>query len=222
MCGKISFTLGEFFCFVFGTLENHEAGFSTCSTIADIRTGVSMLKYYIIYPFRPGKPVWSNPDDHNTVSPKSKILFDKAFWTPWCIIADFCEYENVNDGECRMAASETRIELLNVVARRRKIYQPFKENYKHVSVQCCPKEGCFWKGFQAVLVRETCSWKWVWTDSGIILTGETRSSRRKKPVPLSAFPPQISRGLTWDRTQASAVRGRSLKTKAGWKSIIFT
>jgi hypothetical protein len=151
-----------------------------------------------------------------------------------------------------MAASETRIGLINVVARKRKFINPLtlnlltttivappsnaskwqivfnsafkglkRMNLKPISVQCCPKESCFWESSWAVLVRETRSWKWVWTDSGIILTRENRSSRRKT-VPLSAFPPQISHGLTWDRTQASAVRGQPLKTKKYLKYIIFT
>jgi len=33
-----------------------------------------------------------------------------------------------------------------------------------------------------------------------------------KPIPLPLRPTQISRGLTWDRTQASALRGRRLTT----------
>jgi hypothetical protein len=32
----------------------------------------------------------------------------------------------------------------------------------------------------------------------------------KKPVPVPLCPPQIPQGLTWDRTPASAVRGRRL------------
>jgi hypothetical protein len=44
--GKISFILGEF-VLVSYTFAKHGAGFCTCSTIFDIRTGVSMLKYGI-------------------------------------------------------------------------------------------------------------------------------------------------------------------------------
>jgi hypothetical protein len=41
------------------------------------------------------------------------------------------------------------------------------------------------------------------------LTGENRQLG-EKPVPVPLCPPQVSHGLTWDRTQASAVRGRRL------------
>jgi hypothetical protein len=41
------------------------------------------------------------------------------------------------------------------------------------------------------------------------LTGENRQLG-EKPVPVPLCPPQISHGLTRDRTQASAVRGRRL------------
>jgi hypothetical protein len=39
---------------------------------------------------------------------------------------------------------------------------------------------------------------------------QTRSTRGKKPVPVPLCPPQIPRGLTLDRTRASAVGGRRL------------
>jgi hypothetical protein len=41
------------------------------------------------------------------------------------------------------------------------------------------------------------------------LTGENRQLG-EKPVPVPLGPPQISHGLTRDRTRASAVRGRRL------------
>jgi hypothetical protein len=41
------------------------------------------------------------------------------------------------------------------------------------------------------------------------LTGENRQLG-EKPVPLPLCPPQISHGLTRDRTRAFAVRGRRL------------
>jgi BMFP domain-containing protein YqiC len=41
------------------------------------------------------------------------------------------------------------------------------------------------------------------------LTGENRQLG-EKPVPVPLCPPQISYGLTWDRTRASVVRGRRL------------
>jgi len=37
---------------------------------------------------------------------------------------------------------------------------------------------------------------------------------RKEPTPFSLSPPQMPRGLTWDRTRASAVRGRRLTARA--------
>jgi hypothetical protein len=43
----------------------------------------------------------------------------------------------------------------------------------------------------------------------MILTDETRIALRKK-APLLPCLPQISHGLTRDRTQASAVKGRGL------------
>jgi hypothetical protein len=41
------------------------------------------------------------------------------------------------------------------------------------------------------------------------LTGENRQLG-EKPVPGPLCPPQTPHGLTWDRTRASAVKGRRL------------
>ena len=57
---------------------------------------------------------------------------------------------------------------------------------------------------QDVLVKETHSWKWVWADSGIILTGENRSAGRK-PCPTASF---STSNLTWtDLGSNPGVRG---------------
>jgi len=65
----------------------------------------------------------------------------------------------------------------------------------------------FMEGSQAslfvLLVRATCRWRQVWRPGWMLLTGG-------KPVPVSLCPPQISRGLTRDQSQASAVTGRRL------------
>jgi hypothetical protein len=49
----------------------------------------------------------------------------------------------------------------------------------------------------------------VMEQGGMKLKGKTEV-RGEKPVPVSLCTPQISHGLTWDRTLDSAVRGRRL------------
>jgi hypothetical protein len=69
------------------------------------------------------------------------------------------------------------------------------------------KNMVFWKVPSlcpsVLVVRETCRlrWNWVWSNGGIILTGE-------KPVPVPRFPPQFSQVLSWDRSLASEVTRR--------------
>jgi hypothetical protein len=46
----------------------------------------------------------------------------------------------------------------------------------------------------------------VWSIGGMILTGETEVLG-EKPITVPLCPPQISYGLTWDRTRTFAVRG---------------
>ena len=43
----------------------------------------------------------------------------------------------------------------------------------------------------------------------MILTGDTEVLR-EKPVTVPLCPPQMSHGLAWDRTRASAVKGKQL------------
>jgi hypothetical protein len=60
-----------------------------------------------------------------------------------------------------------------------------------------------------LLVRAICRWRCAWSIGGKIMTGENNLLGGKRVlVPLCS--PQISHGLTWDRTLASAVRGRRL------------
>ena len=49
--------------------------------------------------------------------------------------------------------------------------------------------------------------EWVWSIFGMILIGEDRNTR-SKTCPNLLCPPQIPRGLAWNLTRASAVRGR--------------
>ena len=49
--------------------------------------------------------------------------------------------------------------------------------------------------------------EWVWSIFGMIMIGEDRNTR-SKTCPNLLCPPQIPRGLAWNRTRASAVRGR--------------
>jgi hypothetical protein len=50
---------------------------------------------------------------------------------------------------------------------------------------------------------------WAWGIAGMLLTGTNQYNRRKKPVPVSKlYPPQIPRGLSWDRNRMSSVRRR--------------
>jgi hypothetical protein len=59
-----------------------------------------------------------------------------------------------------------------------------------------------------LLVTATCRWRWVWSIGGMILTGGTEMLGVQLLVSLCL--PQISYGLYWDRTRASAVTGRRL------------
>jgi len=43
----------------------------------------------------------------------------------------------------------------------------------------------------------------------MIVTGETEVLR-ENPVTVPLCPPQMSRGLAWDRTRTSAVKGKQL------------
>jgi hypothetical protein len=53
------------------------------------------------------------------------------------------------------------------------------------------------------------------------LTGESRQLG-EKPVPVPLCPPQISQGLTRDRTPASAVKGRRLTAWAIVRPLVNT
>jgi hypothetical protein len=50
-----------------------------------------------------------------------------------------------------------------------------------------------------LLVKAACQWKRVWSDGGKCWEGKTEAFG-KKPVPLTLCPPQISHGVTWNRT----------------------
>ena len=58
----------------------------------------------------------------------------------------------------------------------------------------------------------TCTCRRVRNIGGMTLTSENRRARRK-PCP-SACPPNISHGMTWDRTRISVVTGRRPTAKA--------
>jgi hypothetical protein len=53
---------------------------------------------------------------------------------------------------------------------------------------------------------------WAWGIAGMVLTGTNQyTCRKKKPVLVpKLYPPQIPRGLTWDRNWTSPVRRRRL------------
>jgi hypothetical protein len=82
------------------------------------------------------------------------------------------------------------------------------------------KSNVFWKIPRLrpfiLLARVTCRWRWIRVTGGILLTGENRSTQRK-PCLLPLWAPQIPHGLIWDRTRASALKGRLLtvRTVAG-------
>ena len=52
-------------------------------------------------------------------------------------------------------------------------------------------------------------WKYVWSTGGMILTDQ-RVIMGGIAVPVSLGPPQIPRGMSWDLSRASLVRGRRL------------
>jgi hypothetical protein len=60
-----------------------------------------------------------------------------------------------------------------------------------------------------LLVRATCSSRRVWSIGGMILRGET-DVLGEKPVTVPLCSPQTPHGLTCDRIEAFAVRGRRL------------
>ena len=83
--------------------------------------------------------------------------------------------------------------------------------WKCFSVQL-PKEHCVWERSQSspilvLLIRVTCRWIWVWCIGGNDTKTEVLGERSAL---TSLGPPQISHGLTWDRTIVSAVGGRRL------------
>jgi hypothetical protein len=55
---------------------------------------------------------------------------------------------------------------------------------------------------------------WVWRATVEWYWQEKTEELGEKPVPVPLCPPQIPHGLTWERTRASAVRGRRLTTWA--------
>jgi len=71
----------------------------------------------------------------------------------------------------------------------------------------CPIEHYFWKVPRLHPTDTICT-----TESivGMILTGGKPKVLGEKPVPVT-LPTELSHGLTWDRTQVSAV-GRRLST----------
>jgi len=58
-----------------------------------------------------------------------------------------------------------------------------------------------------LLVRATCSWRWVCSIGGMTLIGKTRRTWNKL-LPVPPRPPQMSNGLAWDRTRVFPARGR--------------
>jgi hypothetical protein len=54
----------------------------------------------------------------------------------------------------------------------------------------------------------------AWSYGGMILKGENRKKFGEKSDTVPLYPPQMPRGLTWARTQASAVRSLRLTTWA--------
>jgi hypothetical protein len=86
--------------------------------------------------------------------------------------------------------------------------------WKCFSVQL-PKEHCVWERSQSspilvLLVRVTCRWIWVWCIGGNDNDGQKTEVLGERSALMSLGPPQISHGLTWDRTIVSAVGGRRL------------
>jgi hypothetical protein len=79
------------------------------------------------------------------------------------------------------------------------------------------KQHNFLDASYVIQLRATCTWRLVCSPGGTILTGENRSTRKKKrPVSGPLYPPQISHGVTQDQTQASAVKGRQV---SAWTMI---
>ena len=97
----------------------------------------------------------------------------------------------------------------------------------HFPVQCSPMYGrallfgkfpgfarlSFWEEEHVDEDEYRAVVEWYWQGKTELL-GE-------KPVPVSLSPPQISHGLAWDRTLASAVRGRWLTAWATAQSVSF-
>jgi hypothetical protein len=82
----------------------------------------------------------------------------------------------------------------------------------------CPKHYCFLEGFQPSTV--CCSGKGdIWMKLGVDIGGMTLAGNtevcEEKPVLVPLCPPQISHGLAWDRTCASAV----IKSKSGYTLV---
>jgi hypothetical protein len=72
-----------------------------------------------------------------------------------------------------------------------------------------PKEHCFWKVPRlrpcVLLTKATCRWRWLWSNCGIILTGEDWKIGTKD-VPVPFCPPQIPHGLAWDRSLICSIQ----------------
>ena len=70
----------------------------------------------------------------------------------------------------------------------------------------------FWKVAKlrspVLLVTATYTWRWACSNGVMVLTGENSSAGRENCPPVLLRPPQISHGLTWNRTHSSAVRDR--------------
>ena len=74
---------------------------------------------------------------------------------------------------------------------------------------CLRNSTAFWKVPRllsfVLLVRATCSWRWVWGQGW-------NGADRGKPPPEPLYPSEISHRIAWDKTRAPVVTGRPLTT----------
>jgi hypothetical protein len=120
----------------------------------------------------------------------AKFLYTLAL-TPWWWWQRFVEtWVGVSNTRCIdiFFCKEPRSRYYRRIAALRFIVQPCDENYQFY----------FFSFFRVMEHR------WTETDRG------KPKYLGKEPVSVPLCPPQIKHGLTWDRTRASAVRGRWL------------
>jgi hypothetical protein len=99
--------------------------------------------------------------------------------------------------------------------------RPFKDTVKVLSFQSSLITFREFPRLRPFVILWIASCRWVQIIGGMILIGENRSTRRKKKnVSLTLRPPQISHGLTCDRTRSSVVRGRRLTAWAIARPVI--